>query len=164
LKTPQIAAHDASKIAELITHSHVLAGSSDGGAHTKIWSGGCWTTDLLIWLVRETGLLDLEQMHYSFAYQPARVLGLKDRGALLEGMAADIVVYDLNELYFDRSVYEVVHDMPNGDWRRRARAGGYRWIIVNGKVTFERDRKSGATPGSYLSVSERSSATSLAAE
>jgi N-acyl-D-aspartate/D-glutamate deacylase len=165
LKTPQIAARDPAKIAELITHSHVLAGSSDGGAHTKIWSGGCWTTDLLIWLVRETGLLDIEQMHYSFAYQPARVLGLKDRGALLEGMAADIVVYDLNELYFDRSVYEVVHDMPNGDWRRRARAGGYRWILVNGEVTFEHDRKSGAMPGTYLSISERLPATTgMAAE
>jgi N-acyl-D-aspartate/D-glutamate deacylase len=164
LKTPQIAARDAQKVADLITHSHVLAGSSDGGAHTKIWSGGCWTTDLLIWLVRETGLLDLEKMHYCLAYQPARVLGLKDRGALLEGMAADIVIYDLDELYFDRSVYEVVHDMPNGDWRRRAKAGGYRWIVVNGEVTFESDVSSGAAPGSYLSISDSREAAKLAAE
>ncbi|MEI9997523.1 MAG: amidohydrolase family protein [Rhizomicrobium sp.] len=164
LKTPQIAAQDPAKIAELISHPHVLAGSSDGGAHTKIWSGGCWTTDLLIWLVRESGLIDLERMHYGYSYQPARVLGIKDRGALLEGMAADIVVYDLDELFFDRSVYEVVNDMPNGDWRRRARAGGYRWVIVNGEVTFERDVRSGATPGRYLSVCDRNPENRLAAE
>ncbi len=155
LKTPPIAAADPAKVAELITHSHVLAGASDGGAHTKIWSGGCWTTDLLIWLARENRLLDLETMHYCLAYQPARVLGLKNRGALLEGMAADIVVYDLDELYFDRSVYEVVHDMPNDDWRRRARAGGYRWVIVNGEITFAGDARSNATPGRYLAASSR---------
>jgi N-acyl-D-aspartate/D-glutamate deacylase len=150
LKTPPIAAADPAKAAELISHSHVLAGASDGGAHTKIWSGGCWTTDLLIWLTRENRLLDLEKMHYCLAYQPARVLGLKDRGALLEGMAADIVVYRPDELHFDRSGYEVVNDMPNNDWRRRARAGGYRWIIVNGEITFADDVRSNTTPGVYL--------------
>jgi N-acyl-D-amino-acid deacylase len=164
LKTPPIAAEDARKIAELISHSHVLAGASDGGAHTKIWSGGCWTTDLMLWLVKEHPLMTLEQMHYGLSYQPARVLGLRDRGALLEGMAADVLVYSLDELFFDRSVYEVVHDMPNGDWRRRARAGGYRWIVVNGEVTFSKDVRTNATPGRYLHVVQGRDAVKLAAE
>ncbi len=93
-----------------------------------------------------------------------RVLGLRDRGALLEGMAADILVYSLDELHFDKSVYEVVHDMPNGDWRRRARAGGYRWIIVNGEVTFSRDVRTNATPGRYLRVVQGREPVPLAAE
>lgn len=164
LKTPPIAARDPSKTVELISHSHVLAGASDGGAHTKIWSGGCWTTDLMLWLVREKPLMTPEQMHYGLSYQPARVLGLRDRGALLEGMAADILVYSLDELFFDRSVYEVVHDMPNGDWRRRARAGGYRWIVVNGEVTFSGDVRTNATPGRYLRVAQRGDPMPLAAE
>lgn len=164
LKTPSIAAKDPNKIVELISHSHVLAGASDGGAHTKIWSGGCWTTDLMMWLVRENPLMTLEQMHYGLSYQPARVLGLRDRGALLEGMAADILVYSLDELFFDRSVYEVVHDMPNNDWRRRARAGGYRWIVVNGEVTFSKDVRTNATPGRYLHVTQGKTEMPLAAE
>jgi N-acyl-D-aspartate/D-glutamate deacylase len=164
LKTPSISARDPSKTVELISHSHVLAGASDGGAHTKIWSGGCWTTDLMLWLVKENSLMTPEQMHYGLSYQPARVLGLRDRGALLEGMAADILVYSLDELFFDRSVYEVVHDMPNGDWRRRARAGGYRWIVVNGEVTFSKDVRTNATPGRYLRVAQTGDRVPLAAE
>ncbi|MEI9931656.1 MAG: amidohydrolase family protein [Rhizomicrobium sp.] len=164
LKTPSVAAKDVRKIAELVSHTHVLAGASDGGAHTKIWSGGCWTTDLMLWLVKENPLLSIEQMHYGLSYQPARVLGLRDRGALLEGMAADILVYSLDELFFDQSVYEVVHDMPNNDWRRKARAGGYRWIIVNGEITFSKDVRTNATPGRYLHVVQKEDVMPVAAE
>ena len=148
-KTPGIAV-DPVKAAELLDHSHVLAGASDGGAHTKNFSGGQWTTDLLLWLVRENPLTTLEEMHYRLAYQPARTMGIKDRGALLEGMAADLLVYDLNELYFDQTRFDVLHDQPGGDWRRKARAGGYHYIFVNGEMTFERDRRTGAVPGIYL--------------
>lgn len=149
LKTPGIAI-DPAKVADLLTHTHVLAGASDGGAHTKNFSGGQWTTDLMLWLVRDNPLMSLEEMHYRLSYQPARAMRIKDRGALLEGMAADILIYDLDELYFDQSRFEVVHDQPGGDWRRKARAGGYRHIFVNGEQTFEQDRRTGATPGIYL--------------
>lgn len=149
LKTPGIAI-DPAKVADLLTHTHVLAGASDGGAHTKNFSGGQWTTDLMLWLVRDNPLMSLEEMHYRLSYQPARAMRIKDRGALLEGMAADILIYDLDELYFDQDRFEVVHDQPGGDWRRKARAGGYRHIFVNGEQTFERDRRTGATPGVYL--------------
>lgn len=149
LKTPGIAV-DPTKVADLLTHTHVLAGASDGGAHTKNFSGGQWTTDLMLWLVRDNPLMSLEEMHYRLSYQPARAMRIKDRGALVEGMAADILIYDLDELYFDQDRFEVVHDQPGGDWRRKARAGGYRYIFVNGEQTFERDRRTGATPGVYL--------------
>ena len=45
---------------------------------------------------------------------------------------------------------EVTHDYPAGDWRRVQRAEGYRWIIVNGEVTFEDAKCTGATPGKLL--------------
>lgn len=153
LKTPSTA-KDPKMVAELISHSHVLPGTSDGGAHTKIFSGGAWATDLLLGMVREHKFKTLEEMHYRLAYQPARAIGLRDRGALLEGMAADILVYDLDKLFFDESGYEVAFDMPNGDWRRKIRAGGYEWIIVNGTVTFHRDNFAGTTPGQMLRITE----------
>ena len=150
LKTAGIAI-DPLKVAELLSHPHVLAGASDGGAHTKNFSGGQWTTDLLLWLTQENRLTTLEQMHYRLAYQPARVMGLKDRGALLEGMAADILVYSPDELFFEQTRFDVIHDQPGGDFRRKARAGGYRYVLVNGEVTFEKDARTGATPGRFLS-------------
>lgn len=151
-RTPGIAI-DPRKVAELLSHPNVLAGASDGGAHTKNFSGGQWTTDLLIWLARENRFYTLEQMHYRLAYQPARVMGLHDRGALLEGMAADILVYDLAELFFSQDRFDVIRDQPGGDFRRKARAGGYRYIVVNGGVTFDADAFSGVTTGLYLAPS-----------
>jgi len=148
-KTPGVAI-DARKVAELLRHPNVLAGASDGGAHTKNFSGGQWTTDLLMWLAREHGYFTLEEMHYRLAYQPARVMGLHDRGALLEGMAADVLVYRLEDLHFDMDRFDVLYDQPGQDFRRKARAGGYRHIVVNGEVTFENGQPTGASSGRYL--------------
>lgn len=153
LKSPGIAI-DPAKVAELLRHPNVLAGASDGGAHTKNFSGGQWATDLIIWLARENALMSLEELHYRLAYQPARVMGLKDRGALLEGMAADLIVYRLEDLFFDLSRFEVVHDQPGGDFRRRARAGGYRHIVVNGAETFAGADFVGAAPGLFLAPAD----------
>ncbi len=77
---------------------------------------------------------------------------IKNRGALLPGFKADIIIYDLEELYFDRSRYDIAHDMPNGDWRRKSRSGGYSYIIVNGQVTHQNDKPNGNTPGEFVQV------------
>jgi N-acyl-D-aspartate/D-glutamate deacylase len=63
-------------------------------------------------------------------------------------MAADVLVYDLARL--GAGPTEVAFDLPAGEWRRVQRAEGYRWILVNGAVTFEDGRPTGATPGRLL--------------
>jgi N-acyl-D-aspartate/D-glutamate deacylase len=117
---------------------------------TETANGSSWPTDLLTWIVRENELMSLEEMHHSFAALPCSVFGLEDRGVLKEGAFADLVVYKLEDLHFDRSGYEVAHDMAGGDGRRKVKAGGYRWIIVNGVVTFENDIRRGSVPGRLL--------------
>ncbi len=70
---------------------------------------------------------------------------------LEEGAAADVVVYDLDELAIDPPwIGSVEHDLPGGEWRRVQRANGYKAIIVNGQVTFESGECTGATPGKLL--------------
>ena len=152
LKSGQIIATDPAQIIRLMSHCAVVGGSSDGGAHTKSFGVGHYATDLLLWLVRDERRMTLEDMHFQLALKPARAVQLYDRGALLPGYWADILVYELNELYFDRQRYQIVHDMPNGDWRRKGRAGGYDYILVNGVVTHHRDLPTGATPGRLVSV------------
>lgn len=151
-RTAGVTGTDAIKVTELMSHPHVLPGLSDGGAHSKINSSGCWTTDLLIWLVRESKTVTQEEMHYRLSYLPARVFGLKDRGAVMEGYYADLVIYDIDDLYYDRSGYEIANDMPGGDWRRKAKAGGYSWILVNGEVTYENDVRRESIPGRFVQV------------
>jgi N-acyl-D-aspartate/D-glutamate deacylase len=143
---------DPALVAELLASPYVIAGVSDGGAHAKFVAGGCYTTDLLEWLVRDEARISVETAHTKLAWLPARAAGLRDRGALLEGMAADAVVYDLAKIkrapHWTRT--EVVRDQPAGEWRRIQRADGYHWTLVNGELTFEGTACTGATPGRLI--------------
>ena len=65
---------------------------------------------------------------------------------LRAGAPADIVVYDLEKLRITpEGGHDVVYDYPANEWRRVQRAEGYRWILVNGEVTFEDGKATGAT-------------------
>jgi N-acyl-D-amino-acid deacylase len=138
--------------AEIINDSEfTFPGVSDGGAHTKFFTGGAFTTDFLRWMVRDENRVSLEEAHYRLSALPAHAAGFKDRGVLREGAAADVVVYDLKRLDIEPDwVGEVTHDLPGGEWRRVQRAKGYRSIIVNGVETFCEDACTGATPGKLL--------------
>ncbi|HEX9683545.1 MAG TPA: amidohydrolase family protein [Acidimicrobiales bacterium] len=137
--------------AEILKSPYTMAGISDGGAHTKFFIGGAYPTDMIRWLVREEGLLTLEEAHMKLSYLPAHAAGLTDRGFLREGFPADIVVYDYENLAPEPDFsYEQVFDLPGGDWRRIQRANGYRWVLVNGEITIESDKETDARPGRLL--------------
>ena len=133
---------------EIMASPYTLPGVSDGGAHIKFITPGTYSTDMLTWMVRDTGLVTLEQAHYHLSYLPAWTAGFKDRGALKEGLAADILVYDLAKLAI--KPMEVLYDVPPNNWRRVQGAEGYRWIMVNGQVTFEDGKATGSLPGKLL--------------
>ena len=143
---------NAAFMAELMSDSpYAIPGVSDGGAHTKFFTGGAYTTDFLTWLVRDEGVVTLEEAHYRLSNLPAHAAGFRDRGVLREGAAADVVVYDMEELAIDPPwIGDVVDDLPGGEWRRVQRAKGYDAIVVNGEVTFEHGACTGATPGRLL--------------
>ncbi|MDH4366487.1 MAG: amidohydrolase family protein, partial [Acidimicrobiia bacterium] len=142
---------NADFMAEMMQEPWTLPGVSDGGAHTKFFTGGAWSTDFLKWLVRDEGKVTLEEAHYRLSALPAHAAGFRDRGVLREGAAADVVVYDMEELDMDPQwTGEVAYDLPGGEWRRVQRAKGYKDILVNGKVTFEDGNCTGDTPGKLL--------------
>ncbi len=163
LKTPQVSATAPDQAHQLMANPAVICGGSDGGAHTKVFGMGHYGTDLIIWMVREQKLRSLEDMHFQLSLKHARSVQIKDRGALLPGYKADILIYELDNLYFDMEKYEIVHDMPEGDWRRQARAGGYDFILVNGEITHERGKSTGATPGAFVQITQNLSGQQLQA-
>lgn len=164
-RTPPPVATNRKLAAELLSHPRILAGTSDGGAHSRFFSGGHWPTELIIRFTRDEPLMTLEDIHYRLSYQPARVMGLADRGALLEGLSADIIVYDYDKLAVIGDRYEIRWDMPNKDWRRYMPTTGYEAILVNGVVTWNGDANTGAVPGAFLTVTKsRAGAMRQAAE
>ena len=95
---------------------------------------GSWTTDFLSDFTRDQENCSLEEAHY--------------RGTIGEGKPADLVIYDYENL--KSTEQEIVHDFPANEWRRIKKADGYRWIMVNGEVTFESGECTGNTPGRLL--------------
>jgi N-acyl-D-aspartate/D-glutamate deacylase len=150
-RTGSPTSENADLVGPLMSDPYVIAGVSDGGAHTKFFTGGSFTTDFLTWLVRDSGKVSLEEAHFHLSYLPAQAAGFVDRGFLREGAPADVVVYDLAKLKRTPEwEFETVYDMPANEWRRVQRSEGYRWTIVNGQITFEDGKCTGAMPGKLL--------------
>jgi N-acyl-D-aspartate/D-glutamate deacylase len=133
---------------EVVNYPYTIPGISDGGAHTKFFCGGRYPTEFLASFSRDHGMLSLEEAHWKLSAWPAICTGLSDRGVLREGYAADIVIYDHDNLGIEP--VEVVHDFPGGEWRRVQRACGYRYIMVNGEVTFVDGQPTKRMPGLLL--------------
>jgi N-acyl-D-amino-acid deacylase len=163
LKSTSFSAWDASLPARMLSHPSIAAGVSDGGAHTKSMSNGFYGTELLVRMGREQKAMSLEELHFQLSFKIARTLGILDRGAILPGYWADLIVYDLGELYVDYSKFDIVHDMPTGDWRRETRAGGYAHIFVNGIETFTGGSWTKATPGALITSSHEHAPIPVAA-
>jgi N-acyl-D-amino-acid deacylase len=140
--------NDEEALATILKHPQCLIGASDGGAHTKFLTLGRYPTHFLTHWVRDKQLMSLEEAHWRLSAMLGWAIGIRDRGWLREGMPADIVVYNLEELAV--RPMETVHDLPDGDWRRVQKADGYHYLIVNGDVTFEHGECTGVLPGRML--------------
>jgi len=91
---------------------------------------------------------DHTNAHWRLSAGPAMVAGLRDRGTLTVGAAADIIVYDFENLKI--LDFEVAHDFPGNEWRRIQRASGYRYVLVNGEVTIRDDKETHTFSGRLL--------------
>jgi N-acyl-D-aspartate/D-glutamate deacylase len=133
---------------EVMSDPSVLPGVSDGGAHVRFLTAGRYPTETIIRAARSTDMMSLEDVHAKLSALPAYVAGFRDRGTIEVGKAADIVVYDYENL--EVLPVEKLEDQPGGEWRRVQRAKGYRFILVNGEVTIEEDRELGRHSGQML--------------
>ncbi len=72
----------------------VRLGGSDAGAHADMMCHANYPTVVLGEVVRERGLLTIEEAVRMMTEEPARLYGLTDRGRVAEGAHADLVVFD----------------------------------------------------------------------
>ena len=139
---------NGSLLKEILDYRWTIPGVSDGGAHTKFLTAGTYPTELITDAVRDLGLIELEEAHWRLSALPAHCAGFRDRGTLEVGKAADVVVYDYDNLAQGPS--EIAHDLPGGEWRRVRKAKGYRYVLVNGQVTIDDDKETGVAAGSLM--------------
>ena len=86
--------------------------------------------------VRERQLVSLHEAVYKMSGFPATRFGIKDRGRIAEGLAADLVVFD-PETVADRST-----------WQDPVQpAVGVNWVLVNGVPVIDEGNPTGQLPG-----------------
>ena len=142
-------AEEEVQIAEMVKAGHALPSQSDAGAHlnTNFCTAGESSYVLGQW-VRDRELMSLEDAIRRLTFQPARIMGLRDRGLVREGLAADLMVFDLSSIGVKED--EVTHDGPSGTPRRGQGAEGVHHVIVGGQVVLEYGKHTGALPGRVL--------------
>ena len=127
--------HDATdRIGPMLASPHVHIGASDGGAHLASFATYGDTGYLFSEFVRKSGALSLEGAVKKITADTAEIWGLKDRGLLRDGMAADIVVFDADSI--GRGEERPAFDMPGDGMRYVRGAVGVEAVIVNGKLAW----------------------------
>jgi N-acyl-D-amino-acid deacylase len=89
--------------------------------------------------VRDEKVLPLEEAIRRITSLPAQKFQLQNRGLLKEGYAADIVVFDEKKVS-DLSTFEKPHQYSTG----------FLFVIVNGKLTVDNGKHTGARNGEVL--------------
>jgi N-acyl-D-aspartate/D-glutamate deacylase len=99
--------------------------------------------------VREKKVLSLEEAVRRMTSDPADFFGIRDRGRIRPGLAADIVMFSEQEISSGARP-ERLYDLPGGAKRMVMRSRGVEMTLVNGVVTWESGKLTGAAAGAVL--------------
>lgn len=89
--------------------------------------------------VREEGVLTLEDAVRKMSALPAQILGLRDRGQIREGFAADVVVFNPDKV-----------TSTNSFENPKSYSTGVSYVLVNGVLVIDDGEHTGARPGKAI--------------
>jgi len=146
---------DDERVSKLVADGRLLIGLSDGGAHVDMHDNAGYVTYVLGTWARARHILTLEQAVHRLSGQPADFWGIKDRGKLLPGLAADVCVFDSSAIgpLSDPPIrsQQWHSDLPGGGKRLVWPADrGVKYTIVNGEVVCEAGAPTGVLSGTVL--------------
>ncbi|HZN52454.1 MAG TPA: amidohydrolase family protein [Methylomirabilota bacterium] len=139
---------DPEHVLGMLRHPRTLATFSDSGAHVCQEMGSSLQTHLLSYWVRARQAFTLEEAVRKLTFDNASAWDLNDRGLVRAGYAADLVVFD--EARVRPAMPSVETDLPGGARRLVQKAEGIAAVVVNGQVTLEQGRATGAVSGKLL--------------
>jgi N-acyl-D-aspartate/D-glutamate deacylase len=148
--TPSLGRSDAGWAARVAVWKdpRVVLGGSDAGAHVDLMCHANYPTVVLGEVVRDRALLSLETAVQMMTSVPARLYGLRGRGRIAVGCAADLVVFDPTTIASNPA--RVEHDLPGGGERLSATARGIDRVLVAGVPVVVDGETTGARPGTVL--------------
>jgi len=137
------------RMTELLNDKSVLVALGDGGAHVDMLCDSGYPTYLLGTWVRERQAITLEEGVRRLTTDPAGVFGIKDRGRLAAGLAADVAIFDPATVG-STNRGERRFDLPGGGKRMVMPSRGIECTVVNGEVVWKDGALSGAQAGQVL--------------
>ena len=133
--TAQLLNSDSEAVAKLLNHPHSLVSLSDAGAHLTFFNDAGFGLHLMGHWARDLGAMSLTQAVHKLTQQPAQVLGLKNRGLVRPGYAADLLLFDPQTV--GRGPKHRVFDLPGGAPRLNTHAQGVHGVWVNGHLVAD---------------------------
>jgi N-acyl-D-aspartate/D-glutamate deacylase len=140
------------EIAELLADPQAICNITDAGAHGQMLCGIGNNVELLTRMARDGKHAAIELIVHNLTGKLANFFGLTDRGELKVGKAADITVFNLDEI--EQRPIEKIYDVPDGrgrTWRYTRAAAPMRLTMVNGTPTYVNGRYTGSFPGKVVS-------------
>jgi N-acyl-D-amino-acid deacylase len=145
-------------LAALRRSDTVIAASDSGALVSQIFDSNIPAFLLSHW-VREREEFTLAEAVKMLTRDPALSWGFSDRGLLRPGFAADVVVFDPQEV--GSSLPHVAFDLPDGGPRLVQQGQGFDLIAVNGVVTWLEGNHTGDFSGRLLRGSLATPATAV---
>ena len=135
----------------MLKHPYTISGLGDGGAHCGAISDASFPTTLIQHWGRDRDRgekFPLESLIKMQTFDTSQLLGINDRGLLVEGLKADINIIDFDNLSIHEP--EIVNDLPAGGRRLVQKASGYSYTIVSGEVAFKDGEATGKLNGQLI--------------
>lgn len=123
------------KVWELLSDPGNMVSLSDGGAHLTFFCDAGFGMHFLGHWVRELGKLSLPAAIKKLTSDPADIYGLVDRGRLVTGAYADMILFDPSRIGISKA--ERLNDLPGGAERLVRSAPGLHTVWVNGVSVYE---------------------------
>ncbi|HEX9491056.1 MAG TPA: amidohydrolase family protein, partial [Stellaceae bacterium] len=122
--------NDEDAVGRMLRDPFASIALSDAGAHLTFFCDAGFGLHLLGRWVRERGTLAMAEAVWQLSGRPAEIFGIKDRGRLAPGLAADLMLFDPGTV--GRGPSRRVFDLPGGAARLTTAALGMHGVWVNG--------------------------------
>jgi N-acyl-D-aspartate/D-glutamate deacylase len=134
--------------AEVWSDPRAMIGGSDAGAHLDRMCGSNYPTSFLADCLRGRQLVPITHAVRMLTGQPAQLFGLRGRGLVALGFAADLFIFDPRTVGSEPA--SLVYDLPGHAPRLIAGSRGVVRVLVNGVETVRDGQPTGAVPGTLL--------------